>query len=321
MPLSPAPRRTARGFWWELIRRSIDPWIRINQIKVVKPEAINAGARYRNAVVFQSAERLISIGTKRRPRHSLLRTAWLPAGLLAGLAVAFLLLPLVREKNRGASAVTSAAGQPAFARRGISPPLAGAAPTFAMPATLPAGSIDRDAAQTSVASSAAPISPAAGTAQPGPFPSAARASVPAAQYTDQASLSDLLVLARSAPGLQLRGELHADAGRPLGIEFQLYLSPGPLGGSVDGAVQIYEDPIRSKPFHVSGTWLNRTLVLREVDDTPRGSIPSPDGYSFVLELPTSTQSDEITGAWRQAKNRVGTLTLKRVPTAVADAKK
>jgi hypothetical protein len=70
--------------------------------------------------------------------------------------------------------------------------------------------------------------------------------------------------------------------------------PGRLGGSVHGLLRFTTAPGR-EPLRVSGTWLNRTITLSELEKGTERALPN--GRVFVIEFPETDGTNEITGSW------------------------
>jgi hypothetical protein len=273
----------------------------------VKTDLAPPPARYRNEAVFRSAERLLASSPKKRSWRPGLWQVLVFAGLAGGLIAVFWLRRPPREMGSAGSAADATANEVIVTSHGVNRPLEGAAPALGIPAA-PTSALDHPAPSSRPENTPrAAFDPR--SARPATARATARNSAPAEDAADHAPTLTWLVLARSTAGLRLRGELRSEAARPIPVEFQLYLLPGPLGGSVDGAVQFLDGPAQLKPVHVSGSWFNRTIVLREVDETSHGSTLSPGGYRFVLELPGPAESEKFTGAWSHGSNRVGILVL------------
>ncbi len=269
----------------------------------MRTEAPHPRPRYRNDAVFRSAERLLASQPKKPARRLPPRAIVFLLGLACGLGLAFWLLRPVRETGTLIAGANATTGTDYIGRKRLNLPLADAKPTF----TAGAPSFANPSAEAAEPTPA-PVETSAATS------SASRTIAttprPAARPTAALDYAPLgFFLTEPTTLIKLRGELHQGPAGRRTVEFELYIKPGRLSGSVEGHVTLADDRVRGEPFFVTGRWLNRTITLGETVKMTHGSSARPSAHSFVLEFPRGDEVDEIIGFWSHAGFN-GTLVLK-----------
>jgi hypothetical protein len=269
----------------------------------VKPEAPPFTPRYRNDIVFRSAQRLLASPPKKPTRKRPSRAIVFLLGLACGLGVAFLLLRATREAASPTPNGDTATRTTFGVRKRLDPPRLNASP--AVGAAAPAFQA------TTTAPAEEPPAPEA------PAPTAGRRPVPriAPPPTSASRLAPPpqapTTLIRFTTSLTLRGSLFSSTAAPVDVAFTLFLIPGPQGTAIHGSVRFFDEANLLSFHRLAGRLENRTVTVSETVPAPAGR-PSPAaGRMFVIEMPTDPRSDEISGSWVHGTKH-GTLTLKSV---------
>lgn len=248
--------------------------------------------------MFRSAERLLASPPKKPARKLPARSVVFLLGLAVGIGSAFWWLRPARESISDTVDGNAATSSGFVGRKRLNLPLTIVNPTFgaAAPrfpsATTGATDPSSPAADTDLrsgtASGVTPRPSAPGTATP-----AVRAGVPTTPAT---------ILMRFTSRFKLRGELRSTSAKSIPVEFELFLLPDRVGGSVTALVSFTDDPNQVGPVTIFGRWLSRTITLHQGER-------SPIGRTFVIEFPAIDADDEFTGLWSY-NGAAGTLVLK-----------
>jgi hypothetical protein len=278
----------------------------------VKTEAVApARVRYRSETVFRSAKRLAA-STPRQPvtPRRLGRPGFFIVGLVAGLALAVLLVPRVRDAVF--RAVSSDSGFEPTPRHRLNPPRTTNGPTaFPLPAP-PISTVPGDAASTPTTASPeerAPLPATPPARVPAPRPAAA-APLPASRV-----VAPVFVLPASTTRVALKGELRfRSTAAPIPVEFMLEVRQFRSGTSayLEGVVTLSGDGSAPQSFRVVGNFLNRIFSLSSPTNTRRDSTQPAVRYAFIIELPNpATGSTAITGIWTHGTEQ-GVMVLESV---------
>ena len=276
----------------------LTPPLRADSVTRVKTEAPQPRPRYRNEVVFRSAQRLLASRPKpRRPLPS--RWVVFFLGLACGLGLVFWLTP---PRDTAATAKHAATQSDAAITAGAVVRPKAPAPPVAHPVALvttPA-SADPAAPPPPIALAEQPLVAEAQQAL-----EALRPSLPTPLVTPNISATRAPVVGVSyrifSSALRLRGEMRVGTTVSRKVEMLLFLFPGT--NSVAGAARIIDGAGQTEPFQLNGMWSLDLVTL--IEERARG-------YRFTVKFPT-TASGAFTGTWRDGTGVSGTLSLQSVP--------
>lgn len=271
----------------------------------MKPEVERARDPDRNTAVYRSAERLLaSVPARPVPRRA--ARPWFVAGGLAVIVALVLLLP----RSTFETADRAAAGGRAFQDPGVDSRHRFESLRLRIDEASAFAFADAAQAPSTERAVATPDARRTPTRAHAPFwvhegspPSTTRD--PTFRHATTA-----FFVTSATTHLIFQGEMRSASAASVTIVFDLKFSPAPLGGLLEGSVQLRPTATRERAFHVRGVLLNHTITLNEVATPSQQDDRAGSGYGFVIELSDGANAADIAGFWTLGKSQ-GILLLTR----------